>query len=452
MNGYHFKPSIEKAMQECGYETLTPVQEKCIPLLLSGKQLVVQAETGAGKTAAFLIPSLQMIDETEKNIQILIIEPTRELALQTEQETKRLSAYTSIHSSALVGGMDIRRQINRLHQGLQIITATPGRLLDLFQQKELDFSHLKLVVLDEADQILSTGQKDAVCEILMHCHCQMALFSATVNDDVRSFILGDVTDVTMNPVRLSRGLTPYYVRTEEKKETLLKLLTHLPVTSAIVFVKYKDETNELSTYLSNHDILSSPFSSFYQERTRLKIMDDFKGGNIRVLVSTDAAARGLDLPDVSHIIHYDLPEDYSSFIHRSGRSAHQFNTGTVLIMMNTQDTLTALGRNLLKNCTPFTIPAGTNDLSRPITRQKKKTPSVTSILLRAGKKQKMRPKDIIGALCEYYDFRDIGVLDIQDTYSTVTILKDDPDILNRLAHLTIKGKHVRVEPIHNAHL
>ncbi len=453
MNKYHLKPSLAKAMQECGYETLTPVQEKCIPLLLTGKQLAVQAETGAGKTAAFLIPALEMCDPADRHIQTLIIEPSRELALQTETETKRLSAYTAIHSSALVGGLSIRKQINRLHQGVQVITATPGRLLDLFQQEELDLSHLKLVVLDEADQILSTGQKEETAEVLMHCHCQMALFSATVNEDVRDFMTGEYMDIVMNPTRLNTRLASYYIQTEQKKETLVSLLTHLDITSAIVFVKYKDETNELASELNHHDILSSPFSSFYQERTRLRIMNEFRSGKIRVLIATDAAERGLDLPDVSHIIHYDLPQDYASFIHRSGRSAHQFNSGTVLVLMNTQDMLSPLGRSLLRICQPFTMPEETKaDLSRPLMKEEKKAPAVTTVLLRAGKKQKMRPKDIIGALCTYYDFREIGVLDIQDNYSTVTILKADPDILNRLANLSVKGKHVRVEPIKNSHL
>ena len=449
---YPFKPEICRAMAACGYAELTPVQSKCIPLLLSEKQVICQASTGAGKTAAFLIPSLQRIDETDPHIQFLIIEPTRELALQTEEETSRLAVYTGIHHTALVGGMNIRKQINRLHQGVQLIAATPGRLKDLFQQNELDFSHLKSVILDEADQILSTGQKDDTNEVLMHCRCPVSVFSATISDEVRSFIIGDATEVILDPIRLNQKLTSYYLRTETKKETLLLLLHHLPITSAIVFVKYKDEAGELAAWLQKNNILAEPFSSFYQEHKRLQILDAFRNGDIRVLVATDAAARGLDLMDVSHIIHYDLPEDYASFVHRSGRSAHQNNTGTVIILLNSSDVLTKLGRTILQTSDPLDLKEEGNDLSVPLTKKQKASPHVTTILLRAGKKQKMRPKDIIGALCTYYDFKEIGVLDIQDTYSTVTILKEDKDILSRLANLTIKGKHVRVEPVRNAHL
>jgi superfamily II DNA/RNA helicase len=442
-----YKETIRKAMHECGYDTLTPVQEKCIPLLLSGRQILVQSETGSGKTAAFLIPSLQMIEENDRQIQILIIEPTRELALQTGREAERLAVYTGIHTSALVGGMDITKQINRLHQGLQLVTGTPGRLNDLLHQNELDLSHLKYVILDEADQILSTGQKEETNALLMHCHCRMALFSATLNEDVRSFLLGDATEVIMNQSSLNSRITPYYIRAEEKKETLIHLLKHLPVVSAIVFVKYKEEAAELADALKKEHILTAPFSSYYQERTRIRTLRRFENGDIRVLVATDAAARGLDIQGVSHIIHYDLPEDPALFIHRSGRSAHQFNTGTVLVLLSSSDALTPMGRTILQSYDEAAIPEEPNDLSRPLHPHKKKQPDVMRILLRAGKKQKMRPKDIIGALCTYVNFKDIGVLDIQDNYSTVTILKNDPSLLERLDSLTIKGKKVKAEPL-----
>lgn len=450
MTQFSLKPSLIKAIKACGYTSLTPVQNKVIPLLLTDKQLVVQAETGAGKTAAFLIPAIEKTT-AENTIQTLIIEPTRELALQTASEAERLSVYAKVSSASLVGGLNIEKQERRLKNGVQMIIGTPGRLNDLYHQGLLDLSHLKLLILDEADQIIGTGQKEECEEVLMHCECQTALFSATVSDDVLSFMAGDYTDIRMNKAEVSTRIHPYYCLAEDKKEALVRILTHLPVTSAIVFVKYKDETLELAKYLGSRHILASAFSSHYEERSRMKILEAFRQGETRVLVSTDAAERGLDLPEVSHIIHYDLPETPASFIHRSGRSAHQSDTrGTVIVLMNANDTRTQMGKTILKNYDRISPEEKTYDLSVPIPKEKKRSPDVTKILIRAGKKDKIRKKDIIGALCTRIPFEDIGVLDVQDTYTAAVILKPiDPDTLNPLS---VKGKKRKVERVKNTHI
>lgn len=436
---------IMKAMQEAGYESLRPLQEKAMAYITEGKQIALQASTGAGKTLAFLLPLITMTDSTENTTQALVISPTRELALQTHETAEKLTVYCGVHSICVIGGMDIQKQENALRHRPHLIIATPGRLLDLMSQNKIDLTHLKTVILDEADQIVSTGQSEEAKQILEGVRCPVSVFSATLSDKVRSFLKGPYTDIVLDKKELNHRITSYYYETEDKIKASVYLLKHMPVTSAVIFVNHKDTAAQLSKTLQKENILSAPFSSIYDERRRISVIRQFKEGTIRVLCATDSAARGLDLPEVSHIIHFDLPTDTETFIHRSGRSGHNEDTGISITLISAKDQNDRLAQTILLKDKPF-IPDDTfsADLSHPITKKEEQTANVTKLLLRAGRKDKIRPGDVVGALCTIFENKDIGKIEIQDNYTTVTILLPEDQVLF-LKDLKIKGKKRKVE-------
>ena len=414
---------------------MSEVQKAAIPAIMDGNSLFIQAKTGAGKTYAYLIPSVANVYPQSPDTQILIIAPTRELAVQVNESAERICPFFNVHPVVCIGGLDIDRQINALRHRPHIIIGTPGRLNDLLQQGKIRLDHIRMLIMDEADQIISTGQKEEVHSLLRYIphDVQMVALSATSNPEVMQFLPQNTEKLILDENRVNERIDVKHIITDQRQETLLNLLKHLPVTTAIVFTNYKEDANQLSELLQKQGILSSAFSSYFEEKKRLSILKQFREGKIRVLVATDAAARGLDISDVSHIIHYDLPMDKETFIHRSGRSAHQGDNGTTILMGKDEQQI----RAFTTESTPLTLDESyICDLSVPY--EKKTVASDTlKIRIHAGRKDKIRPKDVIGALCTIMDFNDIGTLEIQDTFSSVILLKRDITLPQRI---TIKGK------------
>ena len=427
--------NIRKIFETTGFEEMSEVQKAAIPAIMDGNSLFIQAKTGAGKTYAYLIPSVANVYPQSADTQILIIAPTRELAVQVNESAERICPFFNVHPVVCIGGLDIDRQINALRHRPHIIIGTPGRLNDLLQQDKIRLDHIRMLIMDEADQIISTGQKEEVHLLLRHipADVQMVALSATSNPEVMQFLPQNTEKLILDENRVNERIEIRHIITDQRQETLLNLLKHLPITTAIVFTNYKEDANQLSELLQKQDILSSAFSSYFEEKKRLSILKQFREGKIRVLVATDAAARGLDISDVSHIIHYDLPMDKETFIHRSGRSAHQGDNGTTILMGKDEQQI----RAFTTESTPLTLDESyICDLSVPY--EKKTVASDTlKIRIHAGRKDKIRPKDVIGALCTIMDFNDIGTLEIQDTFSSVILLKRDITLPQRI---TIKGK------------
>lgn len=427
--------TIEEIFAKTGFTEMTEVQKTVIPLITENKNLFIQAKTGAGKTYTYLIPAIQKVNPDLNDTQVLIIAPTRELAVQIGESADRICPFFNVHSVVCIGGMDIARQTNALKHRPHIVIGTPGRLNDLMNQNVLNLDHICLLVEDEADQIISTGQKEEVLSILkaLKHDFQTVALSATFQDSLSVFLPENTEKVLLSDNSLNDSIDSYYIRTDDKNSTLLSLLEHLPITSAIIFTNYKNDANLISEMLEKKGILSSAFSSFFEEKKRLSILKKFKEGKLRILVATDAAARGLDVTEVSHIIHYDLPLNYETFIHRSGRTAHQNNTGMNIVMLSAKDKEEEkqyISKELILDTDIH------NDLTVPY-EKKVQTSTTMTIRIHAGRKDKIRPKDVIGSLCTYVDFKDIGTLEIQDTFSSVIILRKDitfPD------HITIKGK------------
>ena len=438
--------SIQNALNEMGYHSLLPIQEKVIPMIQDGKSLFVLAKTGSGKTASYLIPAIEQVQESDDFTSVLIIAPTRELAIQISLEAKLLASYTKVHIVTLIGGMDSNQQLNALRHHPHIIIGTPGRLLDLYTQGAFDLSKLSLFIIDEADQVYSTGQSEEVNQLRKEIQgVQTICLSATKNDTIQTYFDTPFEEVLQGSMAINEKIYSYYLETEDKKTTLLSLLQSLPITSAIVFVNHRSTATELSDLLLKNHILSSAFSGYFDERKRITIMSNFRKGDIRVLVATDAAARGLDIHELSHVIHYDIPIDTETFIHRSGRTAHQGDEGISISLLTPEDMKSEVGMYIRMHSQAYTA-QDTHHVDLSIPYQKKAVPStqVTQLLIRAGRNDKIRPKDIIGALCTIFSFDEIGTLEIQDRFSTVTILCKEDDILSRFEDFTVKGKRRKV--------
>lgn len=439
------KQEIKQAFNEQGYSFLLPIQEKAISQILSRKNLFIQAATGSGKTLAYLLPALEITDAASNDTQVLIITPTRELALQVSEVAKNIANYSKHHIVTVIGGLDIHKQENALRHRPTIIIGTPGRLMDLYSQKKIDLSHLLLCVVDEVDMVISTGQRKETEYLLQHTDTQLVCTSATKNDLITSFFPEEYEEIIQDDSHVNKNIDTYYIKTEDRKHSLLRLLKSAPIEQSIIFVNYKNDANELADWLKKKDILVSSFSSFYEERERIRILNGFKNGKYRVLVATDAAARGLDLYDVSHIIHYDIPLDADTFIHRSGRSGHQGNHGTTITLIRNKDLENEVTQYILEHSSVYNPDQKyETDLSTPMQKGEKKSSTLT-IQIQAGRKDKLRPKDIIGALCTKLPFEKIGTLEIQDSYSTVTILDSNIKIIDALNGLSIKGKKRKIK-------
>lgn len=434
---------IKQISQDLGYTSLLPIQQKAIPSILDRKNLFIQAKTGSGKTLAYLLPALQIASPTSNVTEVLLIAPTRELALQISTVTKQFTDLTKHHIITCIGGMDIHKQETALRHRPTIIIGTPGRIKDLYDQHKINLSNLKLIILDEVDLIVSTGQRKEVESILQHVNAQIVCTSATKTDALTSFLPTNYEEIIQDESKLNENITSSYIICTDRKHALLRLLKKLPIQQVIIFTNYKNDANVLATWLQKRNILCSSFSSFYEEKERIQILNRFKEGKIRVLVATDAAARGLDLTDVSHIIHYDSPLDIETFIHRSGRSGHQGNTGTTITLI--KDTDNPIAQYIMEHSSPYETTTHYDiDLSIPLKKETKDISLSTTIQIQAGRKDKLRPKDIIGALCTKLDFSKIGTLEIQDSYSTVVLLTTDQSIIDSLQDLSIKGKRRKV--------
>lgn len=438
--------NILKALDELGYLPLKDFQEETFSFLSLGHNIFLHAPTGSGKTAAYLIPLLSGIDAQANQAQVLIIAPTRELALQISKVANAIASYTSIHCVTLIGGLDIKAQTNALHHRPHVIVATCGRLLDLFEQNAFHHDSLKTIVFDEADMLYTSGQLTDAKKLLDHLNNAQRVFVSATGIDTISSLLPDHYEI-IRVEESEQRITNYHIECNIKEETLYELLNHLPITSGIVFTTTKQDAEKLNVKLQKKGILSEDFSSQYSEKQRIQVLERFKNGNTRILVATDAAARGLDIQDVSHVIHFHLPEDKETWIHRSGRSGHQGQTGISVVLLDKEDFSNERGMYYLQHTHPLTVDVSlTNDLTKQLKKKKEGKTSTGTFLIRAGKKEKLRPKDIIGSLCTIVDFKEIGKLEIQDTYSLVDIYH--PERITQ-STISIKGKQRKLERYRN---
>ena len=330
--------SLLRAIQKSGYEEATPIQEQTIPLVLEGKDVIGQAQTGTGKTAAFGLPLLEHVDLDNPAIQAIIISPTRELAIQTQEELFRLGREKHVMVQVVYGGADIRRQIKALKQNPQILVGTPGRLRDHLNRETVKLDQVKTLVLDEADEMLNMGFLDDIEAIIKQTPTdrQTLLFSATMPPEIKKIgvqFMHEPQTVKIAAKELTTDLVDqYYIRAKdyEKFDIMTRLIDVQDPDLTIVFGRTKRRVDELSRGLIARGYNAAGIHGDLTQERRTKIMKRFKNGALDILVATDVAARGLDISGVTHVYNYDIPSDPDSYVHRIGRTGRAGHHGVSL--------------------------------------------------------------------------------------------------------------------------
>ena len=324
-----------KAIAQSGFEEATPIQAETIPLVLEGKDVIGQDQTGTGKTAAFGLPILQHIDKADRSIQALVISPTRELAIQTQEELYRLGRDKKIKVQAVYGGADIRRQIRQLADHPQIVVGTPGRILDHIGRHTLKLEHLDTLVLDEADEMLDMGFIDDIEKIVeqMPTERQTLLFSATMPAAIMRLTNKFMKEPVIVKIK-AKELTAdtveqYYVRAKdyEKFDVMTRLFDVQDPDLALIFGRTKRRVDELTRGLKARGYRAEGIHGDLTQQKRMSVLRQFKSGQLDFLVATDVAARGLDISGVTHVYNYDIPQDPDSYVHRIGRTGRAGHKG-----------------------------------------------------------------------------------------------------------------------------
>jgi ATP-dependent RNA helicase DeaD len=339
---FDLKPALHKALDEVGYETPTPIQEQTIPLLLEKKDVLGQAQTGTGKTAAFALPLLSNLNLRQKDPQILVLAPTRELAIQVAEAFKKYaSQMKSFHVLPIYGGQEYRGQIRGLQRGAHVIVGTPGRVMDHMRRGTLKLGNLTTLVLDEADEMLRMGFIDDVEWILEQTpdERQIALFSATMPQQIRRIATRYLKDPVQIIIKDKTTTAPtirqrfWPVSGMHKLDALTRILEAESFEAILIFVRTKTATVELSAKLEARGYASTPLNGDIKQNQRERTIEMLKKGKLDILVATDVAARGLDVERISHVINYDIPHDTEGYVHRIGRTGRAGRQGDAILFV-----------------------------------------------------------------------------------------------------------------------
>jgi len=346
-------PELLRAVAEQGYTETTPIQAQAIPLVLSGRDLLGAAQTGTGKTAGFTLPLLQRLAPLATKsfspalhpVRCLILTPTRELAIQVHESVKAYGKHVPLRSFCVYGGVNINPQIEEMKRGVEILVATPGRLLDLIGQKAVNLGKVQILVLDEADRMLDMGFIPDIKRIiaLIPPTRQTLLFSATFSDEIRKLSAQFLKDPAT--VEVARRNTPaeavtqyvYHVEANRKRELLAQLVRKNDWEQVLVFTKTKHGANRLASQLQKDKINADAIHGNKSQNARIRALEDFKVGKVKVLVATDIAARGLDIEDLPHVVNFDLPHVPEDYVHRIGRTGRAGATGEALSLVCGED-------------------------------------------------------------------------------------------------------------------
>lgn len=342
---FSFQPQISAAISAAGYTSPTPIQQQAIPAILNKKDVLGLAQTGTGKTAAFVLPILQHLMKGPRGkLRALILSPTRELAEQTHTTITQLGRQTGLRSITVYGGVSALPQVKGLRAGVDIVVACPGRLLDLEGQKQIDLRGIEILVLDEADQMFDMGFLPSIRRILaaLPKNRQTLLFSATMPDAIRSL----ATEMLQNPVTVEISITRplqtirhgiYPVEQTRKVDMLLQLLSESGPGQVLVFTRTKHRAKRLAIQLERAGLSATSLQGNLSQGARQAAMERFRGGRVKVMVATDIAARGIDVSQVSHVINFDLPDTAEAYTHRTGRTGRMERLGTALSLVTQED-------------------------------------------------------------------------------------------------------------------
>ncbi|MBG9775452.1 DEAD/DEAH box helicase [Brevibacillus laterosporus] len=337
--------NVLQAIHDMGFEEPSPIQAACIPKILEGGDLIGQAQTGTGKTAAFGIPLAEALNPTNNRIQAIVLTPTRELAIQVAGELVRICKYKKIRTLPIYGGQSISHQIRALRQGVHVVIGTPGRVLDHLRRKTLHLENVKMLVLDEADEMLDMGFIEDIETILSHMKAerQTLLFSATMPPEIKRLAHRYMKNPEIVAVSREEVTAPsieqvyYKVFERNKRESLCRILDSQDVELGIIFCRTKRGVDELSEALQARGYLADGLHGDLSQAQRDKVMKAFREGTIEFLIATDVAARGIDVGNVSHVINYDIPQDPESYVHRIGRTGRAGRKGIAMTLVTPRE-------------------------------------------------------------------------------------------------------------------
>jgi ATP-dependent RNA helicase RhlE len=338
---------LHQAIDELGFTEPTPIQAQSIPVFLDGHDLIGSAQTGTGKTAAFVLPIMTKLGKPRHKPRALILEPTRELALQVQDALEKFGKYTAFRSTVIYGGVGYGKQKDALKTGVDIVVGTPGRIIDHIQQKSLSLSDLEYLILDEADRMLDMGFIPSVRKIINACpkKRQTALFSATISREIEQlsrFALQSPISVEISPQTKTADTIDHFIYpvAESQKSTLAyELLAQDKVESAIIFCRTRIRADKFAHYISNRGLKAAIIHSSKTQKDREKALASFRERKVKFLVATDIAARGLDIPEVSHVMNYDVPQNPEDYVHRIGRTGRASRSGEAFTLFVTEDLL-----------------------------------------------------------------------------------------------------------------
>lgn len=472
----HFKEfkleeKILRAIEQLGYTEPTEVQQKVIPVVLEKQDVLVKSKTGSGKTASFATPLCELVDWEENKPQALVLTPTRELAVQVQEDITNIGRYKRIKGLALYGKSPFARQKLALKQKTHIIVGTPGRVLDHIEKGTLDVSKIEYLVIDEADEMLNMGfleQVESIIKLLPKTRTTM-LFSATLSEQIKKLSSKYMKQAVSIEIDASEENAPNiehvkYVVVEELKLSLLEKLTIVEnPDSCIIFCRTKERVEQLVDVLDEKGYTADKIHGGMMQEDRFEVMDDFRKGEFRYLIATDVAARGIDIDDITHVIHYDVPLEQESYVHRTGRTGRAGRSGkSIMLATPFEDKFV----REIETFIGFEIPAESEPTKEDVVKSRasfdekmKEQPEVkkskgeqlnmniTKLYFNGGKKKKIRAVDFVGTIAkiEGVSADDIGIITIQDTVSYVEILNGKgPLVLKKMRNTTVKGKLLKV--------
>lgn len=500
---------IIKAVYNMGFEEPTPIQEKAIPVALEGRDIIGQAQTGTGKTAAFAIPVIQNLRKGKKP-SVIILEPTRELAIQVSEEFNKIGKYRNVVALPIYGGQSIDRQIRALQRGIDIVVGTPGRVIDHIERKTLTLDRISTVILDEADEMLDMGFIDDIERIMSYIPSerQTMLFSATIDERVMKIS----RKYMGNPFRISVSVADivvpnikqifYEVWEDEKIDALSRVIDVEDPYRCLVFCHTRRDVDHVASKLNDMGYNADAIHGDYSQNQRNMVLKKFKDGDIDILVATDVAARGLDIQDVTHVINYSIPQNPEGYIHRIGRTGRAGKSGIAILFITPkeyrqlrliersaktritradlptpeevvrarqksilEDVTSAIGNEeeyrsfiplaerLLQSHDPRTCLAATmslafEDISMPIQEHDHKHRAMSRLFMTTGKRDGITAKDIVRIFTTEagVPFREIGKIALLDSFTFVEVSKEYAErVVQSFDRLTLKGRKVRVE-------
>jgi ATP-dependent RNA helicase DeaD len=510
------RPELMRAITEVGYEEPTPVQARAIPAMISGRDLVAQAQTGTGKTAAFALPILERIDTAKNYVQALVLVPTRELAIQVAHATHLLGKYRSVNVLPVYGGQPISRQLRSLQQGVHVVVGTPGRMMDHIRRETLHLDQVRILVLDEADEMLDMGFLEDIEFILeqLPTDRQTTLFSATIPIRIRDLSRRYMRDALVISTGREQLTVPqinqtyFEVPQRAKLDALCRILDVETPTSTIIFCARKSDVDELVESLQGRGYKAEAIHGDLNQVQRDRVMRGFRDGKTEILVATDVAARGLDIPQVSHVVNYHIPWDPESYVHRIGRTGRAGREGAAITLISPREyrqlklierliqkrikagrlpsmaDVEARRRALLveqlraamdagglepyrlaaeelsEDADPIDVAAAALKLLATIDKKTETgkraadpgsdgaEPGMSRLFMNVGRNEGVRPADIVGAIAGEAGIpgRVIGAIDLYEQYAFVEVPSESArKVVEALNRTTLRGHAVRAE-------